>query len=354
MRRVVSALKTLPSEDLHHSFNQLSESVWLQLAGKRIFITGGTGFVGKWLLATLIDVNDRLCLNCKITVLSRDPLSFKKILPELSRRVSWVTGDVRDFLTPYEHFDVVIHAATDVIAESTPEDIFTTCIDGTRRVVELCRKCSIHHHVDLLLVSSGAIYGQFPFGMTHVPESFLGAPDTLKASSAYAEGKRASELMVCLAAGENLFVKIARVFALVGPYLPLDKHFAIGNFLRAAIANKDIVVQGDGTPHRSYLYGADMAACLWGIVLKGQSGLAYNVGSAEHLSIEQLAHLVNKIVGGNGKIILLKKPQSNQPVQYYIPNIQRLQTDIIKSPPLVLYEAIARTASYLRQSGMII
>jgi dTDP-glucose 4,6-dehydratase len=82
------------------------------------------------------------------------------------------------------------------------------------------------------------------------------------ASSAYGEGKRVSEWLCAQASSNRFEVKIARVFALVGPHLPLDRHFAIGNFIKSAMACEQIIIRSDGTPYRSYLYAADMAGWL--------------------------------------------------------------------------------------------
>jgi dTDP-glucose 4,6-dehydratase len=277
------------AEDLKRCHDVLGLESWQALVGKRVFITGGTGFIGKWLLATLLDAEETLGLHCNVTVLSRDPLAFQREWPNIRDRVNWIVGDVRNFEIEDKVFDVIIHAATDVAAKASPDDIFATCLDGTRRVLSLAQSCGARL---LLLVSSGAIYGPPPVGMTHIPETYLGGPDPLLSGSAYGEGKRVSEWLASQAAGNGLEVKVARIFALVGPHLPLDKHFAIGNFIRAALANEAIVIQGDGTPHRSYLYAADMAAWLWAVLFRGKCGRAYNVGSDESISIAALAKRV--------------------------------------------------------------
>lgn len=333
----------IPAEDLQRCHDILGLSSWQALAGRRIFMTGGTGFVGKWLLATLLDANEALALDCRITVLSRDPAAFLRDWPAMADRVEWIIGDVRSFPIGTDRFDVIVHAATDVVTHASPEDVFSTCLDGTRRVLELARQCGARQ---LLLVSSGAVYGPLPAGMRHVPETHMGGPDPLLAASAYGEGKRVSEWLMAQAAIDGLSFTVARMFAVVGPHLPLDKHFAVGNFLRAAMNGEEIVVNGDGTPHRSYLYAADMAAWLWAVLLRGQLGRAYNVGSDESISISDLARRVCRVLDRPIRLNILQAAKPGLGISHYVPDISRAQTELSLSPPLCLDEAIARTARW--------
>lgn len=344
----MTALPPLPADDLNRSFTLLPASTWRELAGRRIFLTGGTGFVGKWLLATLLDVSARLELGCRITVLSRDPGSFAAQCPELAlaRNVQWMQGDVRSLEPSAEAYDTVIHAATDVVARNSPQTTFDTCVEGTRRVLSFARSACAS---DFLLVSSGAVYGRQPPDLAQTPETFTGAPDQLSAASAYGEGKRASEWLSCMAGTDaGIRVKIARCFAFVGPYLPLDKQFAIGNFLEAALAGRDIVIQGDGTPHRSYLYAADMAAWLWAVLLRGANGRAYNVGSHEDLSIAELATTVCSVLGVSLPIRILTPARSDRAPERYVPDNARARRELDLPAPLALEDALLRTARWHR------
>lgn len=342
-RSIYPSLLDVPEEDLALCRDQLGLSSWQEFAGRKVFITGGTGFVGKWLLASLLDANDVFGLGCRITVLSRNPMAFQRHWPKLNGRVDWVAGDVRNFPIGTDCFDAIVHAATDVVAQTSPHDVFSTCIDGTRRVLSLAEACGASK---LLLVSSGAVYGPLPVGMSHVPENHLGGPDPLIGDAAYGEGKRVSEFLAAQAANNGLEVKIARVFALVGPHLAMDKHFAIGNFLRAAMAEEDIVIQGDGTPYRSYLYAADMAVWLWSVLLRGKSGRAYNVGSDESLSIADLAERVSRVVNLSSPIVIQKKATPGMFPSHYVPDISRARHELELPAPMGLDEAIARTVRW--------
>ena len=335
----------IPLEDLQRCHDVLGLESWRSLAGQSIFMTGGTGFIGQWLLATLLDADQRLGLDCKITVLSRDPAAFQRSCPAVAGSINWIEGDVRDFPIIKQHFDVIVHAATDVVSPVSPLDVFSTCLDGTRRVLELARQCGASR---FLLVSSGAVYGPLPADMTHVPETHMGGPDPLLGSSAYGEGKRVSEWLCSQASTEDFEVKIARLFALVGPHLPLDKHFAIGNFLRDAMAGEQIVIQGDGTPCRSYLYAADMAAWLWAVLIKGQPGRAYNVGSEESFSIREIAEKVCCNLGCAPLLKMQQQPRPGVAAMYYVPDITRTRKELGLPVPMVLDVAISRTAQWLQ------
>lgn len=341
-------LRALHEDDLLHVFRLLPEDVWQGLAGRRIFLTGGTGFVGKWLLATLDYVNRHLGLGVHTTILSRNPSAFSAEAPTLAQidGIKWLHGDVRNFVFPEGEYDTVIHAATDIVARTTPEEIFDTCTEGTRHVLAFAERANVQ---DFLLVSSGAVYGRQPVDLLCVPESYLGAPDPLLPSSAYGEGKRVSEwLTVAAGARTGLRVRVARCFTFVGPYLPLDKHFAIGNFIGAALDRREIVIHGDGTPLRSYLYAADMAAWLWAVLLKGRPGVAYNVGSDMAISISELAYRVCRVLEVPAQVRVMGTPKSSHLVERYVPDHGLVRRELGLAMPVMLDDAITRTVSWHR------
>ena len=337
-----AAVSPMNPLDLDHILASTT-GLWEELRGKRIFITGGTGFIGAWLLESFAWANAKLDLGASATVLSRNPITFAARMPHLAARSDLIfhEGDVRNFSFPAGSFDFVIHAGTTSSAPVEPLEMFATVVDGTRRVLELAATRSTRK---LLFVSSGAVYGRQPAGLTHVPEDYAGAPDPLDPASAYGEGKRAAELACALAGQKHGFeTKIARGFAFVGPHLPLDAHFAIGNFIRDGLRGGPIRVRGDGTPFRSYLYAADLAAWLWTILLRGKSCHPYNVGSEEALTIAQVARAAAAAFNPERIVIIDKQPVPGAPPQHYVPSTKRAREELGLQTRIALNDAIART-----------
>ena len=346
------SLLRLPVEDLDGVINAVGVR-WEMLRKKRLLLTGGTGFIGKWMLATFLHANRILSLSAEIVVLSRRPEVFLKEFPELCSftDVAWLNGDVRNLTQDTARdYNFVIHAATDVVAKSTPIEILDSCIGGTRSVLELMGRGTEKRR--LLLLSSGAVYGRTPPEIPFIPETWHGAPDPLTPSSAYGEGKRISEMLCSITASTqpDFEFSIARCFAFVGPHLPFDKHFAIGNFIGAAIRGEDIRIEGDGTPLRSYLYAADLARWLWVLLFDAPTGRAYNVGGSEALSISQLAYRVNSVLGSKGAVHIAQKPRSDIPPQSYVPSLNRITSDLGLLPAISLDESILRTAHWGRNA----
>ena len=201
-----------------------------------------------------------------------------------------------------------------------------TIVDGTRHALDHAVACKAKR---FLLTSSGAVYGRQPPEMTHIPEEYAGAPDPLDPRSAYGEGKRLAEHLCALyARGSELEPKIARCFAFVGPYLPLDIHYAIGNFIRDGLSGGPIVVRGDGTPYRSYLYAADLAIWLWTILVRGRTCRPYNTGSPHATTIADAAQMVADTFSPRCKLMVMRAADPAQPAERYVPASTRAQSEL--------------------------
>ncbi|MGA7158426.1 MAG: NAD(P)-dependent oxidoreductase [Acidobacteriaceae bacterium] len=347
------AQRPLPIADLEHVL-QHTAHLWEEMRGRQIFITGGTGFFGCWLLETFCHINRRLALNARVTVLTRSPLAFAAKAPHLVSDASVVMlkGDVRNFSFPSGNFPFVIHAATEASARQAAEaplEMLTTILAGTQRTLEFAAG---HGTARFLLTSSGAVYGRQPQEVEHISESYMGAPDPLDPSNVYSEGKRASELMCALySKNSGLECIIARCWAFCGPHLPLDAHFAIGNFIGDVLSGLPIQIKGDGTSRRSYLYGSDLAIWLWTMLFRAPSLVPINVGSANDLSILELAQTVAAVLNPRAAIHVGNQFSSATSFTRYVPSVKRAGELLGLAETVDLAESISRTAAWYQNES---
>lgn len=347
------SVKPIAKRDLEHILSY-TRHLWERARGKRIFLTGATGFFGAWLLESLTYCNRELHLEIGATVLCRNPQAVASRMPSLTCEtpVQFIAGDVRSFDFPDQDFEFVIHAAAPTSgAEATrPLNLLTTLVNGTERVLAFAKARNTRV---FLCVSSGAVYGPQPASLSHIREDFRGGLDWLDPSAAYAEGKRVSEQMCSLTAGSSeIKLSIARCFAFVGPHLPLDQHFAIGNFIGDALANRNLAISGDGTPIRSYLYAADMAVWLWTLLLSeldpASTLRVVNVGSGDAISISDLATTVIAELNPSIEVNIARKPVAGAPLLQYVPDVREAETRLGLRQTISLREAIRRTAEWYR------
>ena len=157
--------------------------------------------------------------------------------------------------------------------------------------------------------------------------------------------KRCAEHLCALYQEQHgLETVIARCFAFLGQDLPLDVHFAIGNFIRDALIGQEIVVRGDGRPIRSYLDQRDLARWLTTLLAKGKTGEAYNVGSDVAITLGELAHKVRDIIAPEKRVLILGAGASHGFRNRYIPSIAKVKNEIGLSPTYLLHESIRDTA----------
>jgi nucleoside-diphosphate-sugar epimerase len=340
-------MENLLAGDLEHVLSH-TEELWAPLRGERFFLTGGTGFVGTWLTESLLWANRRLALGMSAVLLTRNPDAFRRRSPDLAEdpAVTLWAGDGATFPYPDGEFPLVVHAATERYFPPDadhPAGTLDSDLAATRRVLELARTRGTRR---LLFTSSGAVYGRQPPTLSHIPEDYPGAPLTGDTNSAYGQGKRISEFLCGTWSKVYGFdAVIGRLFAFVGPMLPLDANFAVGNFIRDAMAGGPVQIGGDGTPYRSYLYAADLAIWLWTLLLRGERGAAYNVGSAEEVTILDLARGVVKVAAPGAEIRIARQAVTGAPVERYVPATNRA-AGLGLRPWISLEEGIRRTCQW--------
>ena len=316
------------------------------LDGSHLFITGGTGFIGCWFLESLKYANESLNLNIKATILTRNIKKFNLKAPHLAsyKNFNFLEGDLLTAQFPYNDFTHIIHAATEASAElnqNNPLLMFNTIVTGTRKILDYAVDRDIKK---ILFLSSGAVYGRQPWAIEKISEEWHGDVDCVDLKLTYAEGKRAAEMLCAIYKKQfGLNIAIARIFALLGPYLSLDIHFAAGNFIRDAMQGKEIIINGNGKPYRSYLYAGDLIIWLWHLLLNADNSEPYNVGSDEMISIKDLAQKVSSLIGNNG-IRILGSDDDGWNVGRYVPDTTKILKDFGLKKLVSLDDSILRTA----------
>lgn len=322
-------------------------------ANTSIFITGASGFVGTWLLDSLLNTHIHPEQRPAVTALSRNPDSWRSKHNRFfaTGSLQTITGDIQ---TPslWEHqlpdrIDFVIHAAYDSAVKPgvfTPLQTLDCIISGTRNIIEAGVRRGARR---VLFVSSGAVYGAMPSGMKSFPETYTGGPDPLSPGGAYGEGKRAAEAWGAAYCREHAVDFLsARLFAFGGPYLPLDQHFAFGNFIADALAKRPVQISGSGKSVRSWLFGGDLGVWLLRILSRGRSGSAYNVGSDEAYSIAELAQIVSEVAGIQAGVQRIGSGTGADSI--YVPDISRSRSENLVTEIHPLRETISLTLKHYR------
>ena len=265
----------------------------------KLLVIGGTGFFGKSILRYLSSLEglDRP----DVTFLSRDPQRFIDNHPEFLEYqwVKYIQADITKNLTQIKHqnYSHIIHAAADSTNVTELSDLFRfdQIVGGTRNVLDYV--VEKQKAAKLLFISSGGVYGELPEHLESASEDLFTIPNPQMPTSFYSIAKRTAEHLCFLYHQEHgLNLSIARCFSFSGIDLPLDVHFAIGNFVKNARDGEDIIIKGDGSPIRSYLDQEDLAEWLMAILKKDLfEGDVYNLGSEIPISIADLASKVKEI-----------------------------------------------------------
>lgn len=284
----------------------------------------------------------------RVVAPARDPSRLRERLPWLADApwVEVVAGDVRRFAMPAGAIDAAIHSANTAspgeIADD-PKGIARMVVEGSTRVYGLAAAAGARR---VLQLSSGSVSGAHFAPSKPVREDDPGEPRGDSPAERLAGAKRDAEVALLEAskAAGSPAVVFARGFALCGPWLPLDSAFAFGNFLGAAMRGETIVVSGDGTPIRSYLYSSDMVVWLWTLLTRGTNGRAYNVGSAREVTIGELAHRIAALLGASVEVAGVPVPGAR--AHYHVPDLSRVRAELKLEETVALNDAIVRTAQW--------
>ena len=321
------------------------------LEGGHIYMTGGTGILGKWILELISVLNDRHNLDICVTVLSRNPnafiLAYKHFI-----HTSWlnlIQGDVRHLCELPRDVSHIIHAAalTDRrIFASQPSLVADVNLCGTQRIIHA--SSLLEEIPKFILLSSGLVYGHQPIDKDRIDEDFAGPLHSNNVNSVYAESKRFSETLTACASSEyKLPAVILRPFAFVGPYQSLNLPWAITDFIRDSLSGGPVRIMGDGTTVRSIMYAADFAYWVLAAAALAKPKSTYNIGSPHPLNLLTLAEHIIESFDPQPKILInLGGHKSTR----LVPDVSRAMKDLGLKITIPAREAIMRTIEWHRLS----
>ena len=285
----------IDQEDLDNITRRLSGVAHL-LSGANLFITGGTGFLGRCLVESVLELEKTFSLGCSVTILSRDPDAFLNRLPHLKANphLDFIKGDIRTFDAPKKRMTHILHGAASQDTKlnlNNQLDLFEVIVGGLKRVLDYASSCRPER---ILTLSTSNIYGTGQVSASPVFEGAALSPDPYSQNAAYIEGKRSAEFLCAHHASRTLtHMPVARIFNQIGPHIPLQPSNVAGDFIKSVLQNRPLVLLSDGSSFRSYMYCTDFAVWILTLLLKGQSK-AYHVGGEEGLHLFEMA---NKIAG---------------------------------------------------------
>lgn len=301
-----------------------------RLAGQRLAVIGGTGFVGSWLAEAAACLNDDLGGSLRIDLFGRSAGSMAERFPHLKRPdIAFHSIDVRSpFELPGDTTRVLFAAGINDprIQASDPHRVFQTAIYGIDHALAAAARLErIERFVN---ISSGLVVGN---GLPERPftEDDLGMLDFARFHNLYAEARRAAESLVATYASQyRIPVSTARAFTFLGPYQALDAPWAVNNFVRDALSGHDIRIHGSGETRRSYLYGSDVATWLLTLLTKGRDGTVYNVGGREPVSHRQAAEWVATRSSGSPKLLYRSHARDGGRSHDFIPDVSHTEREL--------------------------
>jgi len=321
------------------------------LANAHLFISGGTGFLGTWLLELIAVLNSEYQFQTQVTVLSRSAPDFARRHKHLGqcREFRFLGGDIRYLTDLPRDTNFVIHAAalTDRrLFASNPTAVGEVNAIGA---IRLLRAVQLLEDVQrFVLVSSGLVYGPQSLDIEGIGEDYVAgfAPDN--AGAIYAESKRFAESMATTFVSESkLPLVIVRPFAFVGPYQSLELPWAVTDFMRDCLAGRPIKIMGDGSTVRSLMYASDYAFWTLAALARGQARGTYNIGSPEPIDLLSLARMITRHFPDPPEI-LTRVGQSGHAATRLVPDVARAQKELGVTVTVPLAQAIEKSIAWYR------
>lgn len=299
---------------------------WGKLSGANILVTGATGLIGGCLVETLMMNPKR---DYQVFASGRNEERARKRFKDYAddSAFHFVKYDVMKPLDSEVHFDYIVHAASNANPKfyaTQPVEVMKANIDGVSNLIDY----GINHGMKrFLYVSSGEVYGE---GDGRVfTEDYSGYVNCATPRACYPSSKRAAEtLCVAYATEYGVDVVMARPCHIYGPHFTDQDNRVYAQFIRNVLRGEDIVMKSTGEQFRSWCYVVDCVSALLHILLKGESGEAYNIADEEsNISIKELAEITAVMAG---RKVVIDIPDTDEKKGYNIVKKSVFSVDRLK------------------------
>ena len=333
-----------------------SDLPWEAFKGRSFVVTGATGLVGSLLVRALLYCDQVHGLGIKVYALVRNVEKAKQIFGETNAPEYLVADLAKDEIAGDFACDYVIHAAavtTSKLMVSDPVGTIRTAIDGTEKLLKLAVEKKAQTFV---YISSMEVYGQ-PKTDGKTAEKDLGYIDISTVRSCYPEGKRMCECLCnAYAAQYGLNVKSARLAQTFGAGILPTENRVFAQFARSAVNGENIVLHTTGESEGNYVYTADAIRAIMLLLVKGESGEAYNIANEQsHTTIRSMAELVAEQIAGGAIRVVLDIPQDASSLGYAPPVKMWLDASKMRAlgwePTVGLADAYRRMIRYMGEQA---
>lgn len=355
--------KDVVDKDIKHITDNTKEEL-LALSGHKLLLTGGGGFLGYYLVNSIVRWNK---LRSDVGADTINLIVYDNFIRGLPK---WL-GDIEaDGLVTVVKHDIVeplpadigavsyiIHAASiasPIFYRQYPIETMDANVNGLRYLLDYFKERQANGDFvgGLLYFSTSEIYGDPDELNIPTSEEYRGNVSSTGPRACYDESKRYGEtLCVNFSNQYDLPIKITRPFNNYGPGLKINDGRALPDFCRNVLSNKDIILLSDGSPTRTFCYVADAVIGYIKVLIKGQSGEPYNIGTeSPEISIKELAEMVvdisRELFNYEGKVIYKKSTDKD----YLVDNPNRRCPLIGKAREHIGYNPLIGIEEGLRQS----
>jgi nucleoside-diphosphate-sugar epimerase len=319
----------------------------LELPNGTFMVLGASGTIGKWLTSTLLSLPSKLGVPNQVIACGREPKKLSVLFNPLSNNGNFRATSIESLEKTIQELrpNFIWHLAanTGQAGAETSTAHFLADSHITSRILGSITEPDYRPVV--VYTSSGAVYGRNRIEFNAPTEAEGAALPTNTDMGPYEKAKIVSELMLNEAFHDGLIdLRIARLYAFVGPLIPLDRHFAIGNFLRDAMLGNPIRLKSAGIDYRSWMSFSDLVRTLL-LFASNPSTNTLNFGSPEIMQIREAAEIVARVA--NTRVVVEAEGSNATRPHYYFPNLEKFNSVIELPHQASLSESINDTLTWL-------